>query len=140
MKVSKLIGVGQQYANICLGEEILINLDALKYLKNQGRTTFRCLNADNTMVTLKMYNDEIVTVPLTIQNIVISNLKNVYKSNCDLTFEKSTFFDVNCFITSLSETHRNHFVKNNVAKYLPMPLLANQQANWNGPITQWQKK
>lgn len=138
-KVLSIIGLGTPYANICLGEEVLIDLDALKYLKNQGRTTFRCLNADSTMVTLKMYNDEVVTVPLTIQNIVISNLKNVYKSNCELTFD-SNFFAVNCFITSLSETHRNHFINNNVAKYLPMPLLANQNRPWKGQINTWQKK
>jgi hypothetical protein len=137
MKVIKVIGIGTEHANIVLGEQVLLSLESLKYLKNQGRQVFRCLTNDGNSIKL-LVNGETVVVEKNEKNIIIYNLITVYGNKCNLTFE-STFLSVNSFLNSLSETHRNHFLVNNVAKYIPYPALVNQNKTWKGQITTWQK-
>jgi hypothetical protein len=138
MKVIKVIGIGTEHANVALGEQVLLSLESLKYLKNQGRQVFRCLTNNGNSIKL-LINGETVVVDKNEKNIIIYNLIAVYGNKCGLTFE-STFLSVNSFLNSLSETHRNHFLNNNVAKYIPYPELSNQNKAWKGGITQWQKK
>lgn len=136
-KVLTVIGLGTPHANIALGEQVLLNLESLKYLKNHYRQVYKCLSADGTQVNL-LINGETVTVQLNEKNIIIYNLLAVYGYKCKLTFESSEI-NVNYYLSSLSDTHRNHFLNNNVAKYLSMPVLSNQQAMWKGSVTAWQK-
>lgn len=139
-KITKIIGIGTQYANIQLGEQVLIHLDSLKYLKNQGRQVYKCIVNNNDVESIKLLiNNETFIVEKNVKNIIIYNLITCYnsKEKCNLTFE-SNIYEVNSFISNkISEEHRKKLFDSGLVRYLQLPTLTNQQTMWKCKLNTW---